>query len=336
MDKLLQLVYSQYHAESASFVSSPISLKVGKNEISMKELQSIGVEKGGSVYVQYTGNSNEKIAVRVSGGEKIATLDLYQVSDENERLEKVKTYLQSLQTQINKIASKHEELHRDDNSVNYDYDEKNCILGATEIMLDHMLYSVSGKQIMAGLKGTTLDEKANQLLNSLNAMDQMMELFYQNKGLNENAAAINDRYPAQHLNIRYQRMFAGAFMYAGGNHIGIEWGSVSGLSNGIPFEAAENGKYLSGSLFGWGIAHEIGHNINQGSYAIAEITNNYFSLLSQNRDSNDTTRFKYPDVYEKVTSNTVGMSSNVFTQLAMYWQLHLAYDQNYMIHTRNN
>ena len=75
----LQLVYSQYHAESASFVSSPISLKVGKNEISMKELQSIGVEKGGSVYVQYTGNSNEKIAVRVSGGEKIATLDLYQV-----------------------------------------------------------------------------------------------------------------------------------------------------------------------------------------------------------------------------------------------------------------
>lgn len=152
----LQLVYSQYHAESASFVSSPISLKVGKNEISMKELQSIGVEKGGSVYVQYTGNSNEKIAVRVSGGEKIATLDLYQVSDENERLEKVKTYLQSLQTQINKIASKHEELHRDDNSVNYDYDEKNCILGATEIMLDHMLYSVSGKQIMAGLKGTTL------------------------------------------------------------------------------------------------------------------------------------------------------------------------------------
>ena len=153
----LQLVYSQYHAESASFVSSPISLKVGKNEISMKELQSIGVEKGGSVYVQYTGNSNEKIAVRVSGGEKIATLDLYQVSDENERLEKVKTYLQSLQTQINKMASKHEELHRDDNSVNYDYDEKNCILGATEIMLDHMLYSVSGKQIMAGLKGTTLD-----------------------------------------------------------------------------------------------------------------------------------------------------------------------------------
>ena len=66
----------------------------------MKELQSIGVEKGGSVYVQYTGNSNEKIAVRVSGGEKIATLDLYQVSDENERLEKVKTVQKFTKLQI--------------------------------------------------------------------------------------------------------------------------------------------------------------------------------------------------------------------------------------------
>lgn len=325
----LQLIYSQYHAESASFVSSPINLKVGKNEINMKQLQSIGVEKGGSVYVQYTGNGNEKIAVRVSGGHQIAALDLYQISDHAERLQRVKDYLQTLQTQIEEMKVNHEKLHQNNVSVDYDYDEKNCILGASEIMLDQMLYSVSGKQILAGLTGTSLDDKAVQLLNSLDGMDQMMELFYQNKGLNKNATAINDKFPAQHLNIRYQRMFAGAFMYAGGNHVGIEWGSIAGLTKAIPFESTENGKYLSGSLFGWGIAHEIGHNINQGSYAIAEITNNYFSLLSQNRDSNETTRFKYPDVYEKVTSNTVGRSSNVFTQLAMYWQLHLAYDQNY-------
>lgn len=325
----LQLVYSQYHGESASFVSNPINLKVGKNEINIKELQSIAAEKGGSVYVQYTGNTDEQIAIRVSGGHQIAALDLYQISDHDERLQKVKDYLQVLQKQINVMKSDHEQLHRDNVSVDYDYDEKNCILSATEIMLDQMLYSVSGKQILAGLTGSTLDEKAVQLLNSLDGMDQMMELFYQNKGLNKNADTINNQFPRQHLNIRYQRMFAGAFMYAGGNHVGIEWGSVAGLTKAIPFESTDNGKYLSGSLFGWGIAHEIGHNINQSSYAIAEITNNYFSLLSQNRDSNETTRFKYPDVYEKVTSNTVGRSSNVFTQLAMYWQLHLAYDQNY-------
>ena len=124
-------------------------------------------------------------------------------------------------------------------------------------------------------------------------------------------------------------MFAGAFMYASGNHIGIEWGSVPGLSAAVPVQADENGKYQSGRYFGWGISHEIGHNINQGSYAIAEVTNNYFAQLTKSEDSNDTVRFQYDDVYEKVTSNTVGRPSNVFTHLAMYWQLHLAYDRGY-------
>lgn len=319
----LQLVYSQYHGESSAFVSQPIQLKVGKNEINLREIQTIDAEKGGSIYVQYTGNSDEKIAVRVSGGHEIATLDLYHVSDNDQRLRLVKDYIEALQTQMNQVQTNHSQYHTGQ------YDEKNCTLGATEIMLDHMLYSVSGQQILNGLTGSTIDEKAKQLLKSLDAMDQMMELFYQNKGLNANAKDEINQYPAQHLNIRYQRMFAGAFMYAGGNHIGIEWDEVKGLTGGVPFTAKDNGQYVSGSSFGWGIAHEIGHNINQSSYAIAEITNNFFSLLSQNQDSNATTRFKYSDVYTKVTSGVEGRDSNVFTQLAMYWQLHLAYDQNY-------
>ena len=35
-------------------------------------------------------------------------------------------------------------------------------------------------------------------------------------------------------------------------------------------------------------------------------------------------RFDYDQVYDKVTSNVVGRSTNVFTQLGMYWLLHLA------------
>lgn len=102
-------------------------------------------------------------------------------------------------------------------------------------------------------------------------------------------------------------------MYAAGNHIGIEWNSTS-LA----------GAASSWNSFGWGIAHEIGHNINQGSYAVAEVTNNYFAQLMK-KIASGTTRFSYDHVYEKVTSGTIGRSSNVFTQLAMYWQLYLAY-----------
>ena len=124
-------------------------------------------------------------------------------------------------------------------------------------------------------------------------------------------------------------MFAGAFMYASGNHIGIEWGSVPALASSVPV-VSENGKYKSGNLFpDGGLLMVFGHQLNQGQYAVAEITNNYFSLLAQAKDTADSVRFDYQDVYEKVTSQTMGYSDNVFVQLAMYWQLHLAYDRGY-------
>ena len=163
----------------------------------------------------------------------------------------------------------------------------------------------------------------------MEAMEDMMYLFYQHKGLNANAADVIDRVPRTHLNIRYQRMFSGAFMYASGNHIGIEWGSATGMVTAVPVSSDSEGRYQSGNYFGWGIAHEIGHCINQGSYAVAEITNNYFAVLAQAKDNNGSVRFQYPEVYKKVTSGTKGRATNVFTQLGMYWQLHLAYDRGY-------
>lgn len=109
------------------------------------------------------------------------------------------------------------------------------------------------------------------------------------------------------------RMFAGAFMYASGNHVGIEFDQTSILA-----------RVNDMADLGWGIAHEIGHNINEPSYTVAEITNNYFAQLITLKKNG--LRFQMPKVYEKVTSGTVGRSSNLATQLALYWQLHLAFD----------
>ena len=49
----------------------------------------------------------------------------------------------------------------------------------------------------------------------------MVDMFYRHKGLSENPSAVKDRVPAARINIRYMRMFDGAFMYAGGLHVGI-------------------------------------------------------------------------------------------------------------------
>lgn len=318
----LQLIASQYNAEYGQVVSKPISLKVGRNEIMVPELVTFDAEHGGALYVQYTGNSTSaQYSVRVSGGVEIPRLDLYGVEDAQTRLELVTDYVQALESYAGNLEATHSQLHSE-----HEYNPQECVLNTTDVQLDQMMLSVPATQLLAELSGGT-QEKAAQLLDSLDAMDQMMILFYQHKGLTNLAGAGSaNALPAQHLNIRYMRMFAGAFMYAASNHIGIGWDSVTGLAQGEPVVLKEDGSYASGNLFGWGIAHEIGHNINQSVYAVAEVTNNYFSQISQISEG---VRFSYDAVYDKVTSGTVGAASDVFTQLAMYWQLHLAYDTGY-------
>ena len=331
----LQLVATQFFAEHNTVASQPIQLKVGRNEITIPELQTLQTEHGGALYVQYTGNnSSEQYSVRVSGGTRIPSLNLYGVEDGETRLSLVRSYLAELETYAAGLEELHNTRHKGSGIavVDYDYNPEECILNTTDILLDQMMLSLPVTQVLAGLTGA--EDPAARLCASMDAMDQMMVLFYQHKGLtDQEGAGDKNRLPSQHLNIRYQRMFAGAFMYAAYNHIGIGWGSVPGLTEGSPVQLNEDGSYRSGNLFGWGIAHEIGHNINQSSYTLVEVTNNYFSQISQ---ASEGVRFSYDEVYRKVTSGTTGHSDNVFTQLALYWQLHLAYDAGYEYQTYDN
>ena len=308
----LQLIVTQHHAEADSLAKG-INLKIGRNEITVPQLTSNTFERGGQLYIAYTGNnSSDQYAVRISGGSSIPVLSVYGKTG-SERTEAISAYVKQLESYVNTIQPGHDEKHTGTKNVDYDYDVTNCILNATDIMMKDMMYSVPATQVWAAIKNA--EDKTEKLDNSLKAMEDTMTLFYQHKGLSDDAGTKrgNNALPAQHLNIRYMRMFAGAFMYAAGNHIGVEWGSTT-LAGGPN----------DWSGFGWGVAHEIGHNINQGTYAVAEITNNYFAQLLTKTPGK--TRFQYPKVYEKVTSGTIGRSSNVSTQLALYWQLHLAFD----------
>lgn len=329
----LQLVATQYHAESGSVSKVVTTLKTGRNDVTIPKIWSTDEESGGALYIQYTGNNaNDCYSVRVNGGVEVPTLDLYGVTDAQERQQRAEQYVEALKGYVEKMEAVHKKVHENsgNESVEYEYSKENCILGATDILLDKMLFSLPAQQVLSGCEGN-----AQKLLDSMDAMEGMMNLFYQHKGLNQTAPDEKDRFPQRHLNIRYQRMFAGAFMYAAGDHIGIGWNETAGMMTGVPVQS-DNGKYVSGRYFGWGIAHEIGHNINQSAYAYAEVTNNYFAVLAQAKDTNDSVRFEYPKVYEKVTSGTTGKSEDVFTQLGMYWQLHLAYDSGYNFKTYDN
>lgn len=306
----LRLIATQHHAESNCPLDGA-NLKVGRNELTFrKRLSSNDFEHGGQLYVQYQANNpSDKYAIRIQGGDSIPALVVNGKTGE-ERTQAIRQYVTDLERYVGTIETTHNKRHLGTQNVDYAYDQANCLLNATDIMMDQMMYSVPATQVWAGIKNAA--DKVTKLDNALKAMEDTMTLFYQHKGLSNSAGTArgNNALPAQHLNIRYMRMFAGAFMYASGNHIGIEWGSTTLVSSPNDW----NG-------FGWGIAHEIGHDINQGTYAVAEVTNNYYAQLLTG-----TERYKQENVYKKVTSGTTGRASNVFTQLALYWQLHLAYD----------
>lgn len=336
----LQLVATQYHAESSAMATTVAALKVGANVIDIPKIWSIDEESGGALYIQYTGsNANDRYAVRVSGGVHVPVLDLYGVDDESEKLARAEAYIEELQAYVDGMEALHEQYHASssNSSVNrYSYSEQNCILGASDILLDNMLLSLPAKRILDGTGYGSVSDKAAQTVRSTDTIEDMMYLFYQHKGLNDNAENAIDRLPKGHLNIRYQRMFSGAFMYAAGNHIGVQWAESANPLALSGVVSDENGRYISGSYLGWGMTHEIGHCINQGAYAVAEITNNYFAQLARAKDTNSGMRFTYDNIYDKVTSGATGQAPSVSTQLGMYWQLHLAYDNGYNYKTYDN
>ena len=313
-----EIVYTQYHAEANAWQTKSAKLVKGENIFTVPQIGSSSDERGGSLYIRYTSTPdvNKPIKVRVSGGTKIPVLDLSLITNTKDKKEAISKYIKELQ----KYNASLEKKYSDDNLT---FDPTSSVLGSTEVVTKHGLWSVSSVATEKALKET---DKIEQLYETTEAFDEMMEMFYRQKGLSEDTDVATDKMPKARINIRYMQMFDGAFMYAGGYHIGIEYASIGGL-----FTAKRNTDTKTG-YFGWGISHEIGHQINQSSLVHAEVTNNVYAMLAQTSNDNDKSRLEssniYEKIYEKVTSHTLGKSQNVFITLGMYWQLHLAYDYN--------
>ncbi len=312
------------------------SLKTGLNTITVPGGYSQEAEDGGALYVEYISSTKSyEYSVRVEGGTEIPRLDLHGITDENERYEKALDYVNALEPHVAGLKAYHDANHNDVMDGEYGQGQS-CTANMTDIAIDYLMYSLPASQVwnqISAQAAANNEDRARRLLQALDGADDAMILFYQHKGLSNLANAEGDStnygangLPKSRQNVRYTQMFAGAFMYASGNHIGIEWGSVGGPVSLDGVQTDADGRYQSGRYFGWGLNHEIGHEINQGQYAIAEVTNNYYAQLAQSHDSTDTTRWgDYDNVYRKVTSGAKGAAGGK-TGIAMYWQLHLAYD----------
>ena len=98
---------------------------------------------------------------------------IYQITDESERMARINQYLTDLGTYVGQMEANHAKLHEGSANANvrYPYNKQNCILGATDILLDTMMLSLPAPQVLAGC-----GSNADTLNESMHAMEEMMYL----------------------------------------------------------------------------------------------------------------------------------------------------------------
>lgn len=310
------LVSTQYFAEANAWQGEGILLQNGRNIIDVPYLGTQSSERGGSLYLRYSGSRQDEISMQIRlGATKVPVLELadwYSI-DDAERRARISAYVEELET----------------HTKSYNMTQTG-IYNSTEISMPNVLLSVPASPVLSAIKPTGADNAAavETLYNNVLAWEEFMHVANTTQGI-DNTLENSDMQSRQ--NIRYMRMFAKAFMYAAGAHIGIGFGSVGGTVCGEPASMLADGAESNG-LFGWGLAHEVGHNMDK--LGKAEITNNIYSILMQTYDGGENTlpsrlelSDKYSDIYQKVAEGRPGAANDVFVQLGMYWQLHLAYDE---------
>ena len=312
------LYASQFNAEASEWRAAIGQVKNGRNIFTVPKIGSQNTQRGGSLYLSYSGDNSENIKLHVRRATDIPMLELadwYKI-DEATRKARIEAYL----TELDAYVKSHTEIT--------DSTKTTSIFNVTEISTPVVLLSLPAKAVQGGTGSGAMTERVQNVYNSVLAWEDLMHICKTTQGI-DNTYEANDMQSRQ--NIRCMQMFAGAFMYAAGNHIGIGYGSCAGMVGGRPINQMSDG-FIANNLFGWGIAHEIGHNMDK--LGKAEITNNIYSIMVQTYDGQDNTLAsrleksnKYPRVFEKVAQGYPGASNDVFVQLGMYWQLHLAYDE---------
>lgn len=315
---------TQFYGESGIWRGGAVKLENGRNYIYVPKIGSLSDERGGPLYLSYAGGNPGAIKLQVRLDQNSFAMPVLELSGwynlgEAARRDIIRAYVTELQTYV--AALKLSKPGTD-------------IRNATEISTPSVLLSLPADRALAGLSGigASVDEMTQAMYQNVLAWEDVLYVANQVQGIVPAGGARTDsyRYPmSTRQNIRYMRMFAGAFMYAAGNHIGIGYGSAQGMVCGRP--VSQTGAGNANGLFGWGIAHEIGHNMDK--LGRAEITNNIYSLAVQAWDGGSMARPTrltlsniWPAVYDKTAQGRPGSAGNVFVQLGMYWQLHLAYD----------
>ncbi len=311
---------TKFFAEVTAWQGSAITLTSGRNVITIPTITNDSYQ-GGPIYLNYNGTKADDISLHIKYyGDDAAfntkqvqympVLDLYNWDNMTvaQRESEIRRYVVELQEYDANLST----ISGTNLAENF--------LNATEVSMPYALLSLPANQIYSGISSglSSVDAMVDRVYQNTETWIEFMELMFTIYGVDEANFSSQTR-----QNVRYMQMFSGAFMYAAGSHIGIPYGSVAELMRGVPTSDGGTGFY------GWGISHEIGHNLDTIGYA--EVTNNIYSQYAQSWDNNmqsGSSRVPFNEVFSKVSTERLGASNSVFVELGMYWQLRLAYEDS--------
>lgn len=275
-DPLPKIVFTQHIGSWQSWKSGEYSLSLGKNVFTVPSFYhadsyNADVPLGGPIYIcnPYTSSEqSENVKLYIEGG------TLYPVFSKNVSEEEYKIELQKY--------------------VNYVQTDPDNIVDVTEIISDHIFLTVratNANQIFSTLSPSESIQNWNEYL------DKLLDFcgVYQDK-TNE---LFDERNLLIKTNIRVDQTWSGGFMFAAGEHIGIQNGSQNVLI--YPTE------------FGWGTTHELGHSMDIPSQLVSETSNNVWSKFYETAIANIGERGEFDYTLKTLSNDLTYNSSPYFT-----------------------
>lgn len=353
----VDIAFLQNYGQPGQYISRTYNIGPGVTEIEIPTISSADVEKGGQVMARVTyGSTNADIKIRLSNVHEIPKLNvnnlINDISKEKEVKDAIRTYIGELKTYVNELEGKYPATVTDEEKTDniYTYDKTTSILNTTDIEGDRFTLTLPAteihKGITEGLAGNE-DKEVERVYNALLAWEQEVKVAYAKKGVFEKVKDFNgdgniddkdNKYfnlhkaPLTRVNVKYQRMMMGAAAYASSHHIGVGFGSSSYIQ-GVPYKFDDKGNVTNekdARLYGTLMGHEIGHAMDIPQRIYPETSNNLLASITETmmNENNPMTSGQMKALYEKVTSNTEGLSTNRSVVLGMLWQPYLAYEDN--------
>lgn len=274
-DPLPRIRFSQHIGEWRSWLSSEYQLKRGKNTFTAPNF--------------ITDNYSTSV---VAGG----SIYLCNPYTDMEQSSNVKVYIEGGTKYPVMMAGKDENVYKFELSK-YASAVKNNIdsmVNITEIVTDHTIVTVDATVA----NDIYTNFSPNKTISNWNSyMDKLLEF----GGITQDSSSpiFNEKNLNVNFNIRPVQQWASAWAYAASEHVGMPRSSQNSL--------------VYGSGFGWGVTHEIGHMLDNGSRVISETTNNMYSKYNEAVIEGTATRGDYSATLEALVNDNTYSESSFFT-----------------------